>query len=238
MSEAQEEGGIDALRKLRTEPPQEAVETLEQAKAALPRLTAKDSQLLSELSFNQIRLSDEQRAKKRKAEAEASVRQALAAAEEAAKLDERNADAHLALAVAYGKLAGYVDSRTKLKYSTIIRREAERTLELNPGEDLAHHILGRWHYGIATLNPMMRAMGSALFGKLPQGDLNQAIAHLETAAKIKPDYAPHHRWLAAALEAAGRKEEARPHWETVLRLPVHDPEDRRAHTAARKALRK
>ena len=55
---------------------------------------------------------------------------------------------------------------------------------------------------------------------------------------LKPDYAPHHHRLAAALEAAGKKEEARPHWETVLHLPVHDPEDRRARTAARKALRR
>jgi tetratricopeptide (TPR) repeat protein len=57
-----------------------------------------------------------------------------------------------------------------------------------------------------------------VFAKMP-GRLAEAIAHYETALRLKPDYAEAHSYLANALAATpGRSAEAIAHYETALRL--------------------
>lgn len=73
------------------------------------------------------------------------------------------------------------------------------TIAGNPDGWMAHHNLGR------------------LLSRMPDG-LNEAIAHYETALRLKPDHARAHYSLGVALQRAGRPLEAVRHFEAALRL--------------------
>jgi len=168
-----------------------------------------------------------------------AAQKAVRYAETAAQLNPREAQAHLALAIAYGKMTGFVDNTTKMKLSRQIRDEATRALELDPGLDLAHQILGRWHYGIATLNPILKLAAKVVYGELPQASMDEAVAHLEKAAALNPKRLSNHHQLAMVYQAIGKPEKAGPHWKAILSLPSSgDPDDNAAVAAARKALGK
>ena len=168
-----------------------------------------------------------------------AAQNAVRYAETAAQLNPREAQAHLALAIAYGKMTDFVDNTTKMKLSRQIRDEAERALELDPGLDLAHQILGRWHHGIATLNPVLKFAARVVYGELPPASLEEAVAHLEKAVVLNPKRLSNHHQLAVLYQAAGKPEKALPHWKAILSLPAsEDPDDTAAVAAARKALGK
>lgn len=169
---------------------------------------------------------------------EAAVK-AVHYAETAAQLNPREAQAHLALAIAYGKMTDFVDNTTKMKLSRQIRDEANQALALDPKIDLAHQILGRWHYGIATLNPVLKWAAKIAYGELPAASLDEAVAHLEKATTLNPKRLSNHHQLAIAYQAVGKPEKALPHWKAILTLPSSgDADDEAAVAAARRILAK
>jgi len=104
-------------------------------------------------------------------EAEAYGRRSLEKAKEAVALAPGNSKAHLALAVAYGRLCDFEDNRTKVADSRFVKEEADKTLELDPKEDFAWHVLGRWNYRVATLNPMLKLIAKYIYGGMPEASL-------------------------------------------------------------------
>ena len=44
------------------------------------------------------------------------------------------------------------------------RLEAVRALELEPYNDLSHHLMGRWHYEMANLNMVVRTVIRVMYG--------------------------------------------------------------------------
>ena len=71
--------------------------------------------------------------------------QALTYAERAVQLAPNDAVNVLSVAISYGKLALFSDAADKVRYSRLIKENAERALALDPNYDFAHHVLGRWH---------------------------------------------------------------------------------------------
>ncbi|MBC8010990.1 MAG: hypothetical protein H7067_12945, partial [Burkholderiales bacterium] len=111
-----------------------------------PVILQKIAQQLSDLSL-EVATGQE-----KKSQAE----QALAYAKRAVEMAPDNAVNVLSLAVCYGKLAVFSDARTKIEYSRLVKQEAERAIALDPNYDWAHHLLGRWHYEVATLGSTTR----------------------------------------------------------------------------------
>ena len=170
------------------------------------------------------------------ADAKKAARHALDLAEQAVKANPKNAQAHLALAIADGKWTDFVDSQTKLALSRQIRAEAERAIALDPKLDLAYHVLGRWHLGVATVNPVFRLGARLTVGALPPASLEEAVRNLEKAAELSPKTIIHHQYLAVAYQALGKRNEAAQQWRIVLDLPATDSEDEKAKRQARAAL--
>ncbi|CAM2873689.1 hypothetical protein [Rariglobus hedericola] len=162
--------------------------------------------------------------------------QALAYAQRSVAVAPDNAENVLSLAVCHGTLAVYSDTRTKLRYSRLVKEEAERALVLNPDYDWAHHLLGRWHYEVATLGATKRFFVRIIYGGLPEASFNQAITHLERAVALAPKVAPHHLELGFALLAAGREADARVAFNRGLALPSTGKHDDAAKDRARAAL--
>lgn len=199
------------------------------------KLSPNDAAILVRISKQYSDLID---TTKPAAEAEKNARTALDYAKRAVELDPKLAKAHLSLAICYGKMTDFTDTKTKLEYSKEIRDETEKAIALDPTDDFAYHVLGRWNYGIASLSPALRFMVKIIYGGLPPASLEDAAKYLKKAAELAPQRIIHHQQLAIVYKALGKTDLAAKEWETVLTLHADDKADEAAQKQAREELKK
>lgn len=67
-------------------------------------------------------------------------------------------------------------------------QEAARTaLSLEPDNDLAHHLMGRWHFEMAQINFVVRQLIKLVYGAaLAPGKFEDALMEFETAVRLNP----------------------------------------------------
>jgi tetratricopeptide (TPR) repeat protein len=157
-------------------------------------------------------------------------------AKRAVKLDPNNAVNVLSVAIAHGRLATYSDTRTKVDYSRLIKADAERALELDPNYAWAHHLLGRWHYEIASLGSVARWFAKLIYGGLPDASFAEAESHLKRAIDLDPGNLIHRLELGFVYKAEGREADARREFEIGLSMPSNAKHDDIAKVRARAAL--
>lgn len=157
-------------------------------------------------------------------------------AQRSAKRAPENAVDVLSVAICYGKLALWTDIRTRINYSKLVREYAERAVALNPNYDYAHHVLGRWHYEVATLGATKRWLVRLIYGGLPPASLDEAVHELQRAVELAPDRPAHRVELGFALLAQGKKDEARASFERAVAMPMREKYDKEALRRARDAL--
>lgn len=122
-------------------------------------------------------------------------------------------DGHLALANAIGRSTLSMTARERVRRGTEVRAEALRTLELDPRNDGAWHILGRWNAEVQRLPPAERFFARTFLGGSSFGRASWDEA--ERDLRLAVEYAPNkivHRfdlaeilywrqdWLAAKLQ--------------------------------------
>jgi tetratricopeptide (TPR) repeat protein len=166
--------------------------------------------------------------------------EALAYARRAVKANSRSVDAHLAMAITLAKRTPLESSRANVETSRQLKAGIDRVLQLDPGNDTAWHLLGRWHLAYAQLSGARRAVGEMLFGKLPSSTAAEAVLCFERAVRENPNRLMHHIELGLACAAAGRPDDARRALEKGLSMPGRekdDPEEKRRGREALKALR-
>ncbi len=166
--------------------------------------------------------------------AEQHAQKALELARAAIAADAGSAQAHLSAAIAYGKLTDFVGAKTRFEYGKIIGDEARRATELDPKNDLAWHVLGRWHHGLSEVSGIERALCKAVFGGLPAASYDEAVACFQKAIAIAPARIMHHAELARTFTAQKKTALASAEWEQVLKLSAVDDEDRAYQREARK----
>lgn len=172
-----------------------------------------------------------------RARAKEAFEQAGRAARRAVQLEPGRAEGHLELAVALGRLALHEGGKQKVRLSRGIKEHADRALEIDPRQDRAHHVLGRWNRGIAQLNLLEKAAAQVVYGGLPEGaSYDAAIAHLEKAIALRPDYANHHLELARTYLAIKLKQKARQELEKAMACPPTTPFDADYHREAKRLL--
>lgn len=71
------------------------------------------------------------------------VGRAQECAQQAVKDDPKNATAHASLAVCYAKICAFAGIKEELADSRLFKEEAERTIALDPRQDVAYYLLGR-----------------------------------------------------------------------------------------------
>lgn len=172
------------------------------------------------------------------AQIRAQTRRALDYARRAVELEPDNALNVLSLAVCYGKMGVYSETRAKVRYSRLVKQEAERAIALDPNLDWAHHVLGRWHREVAGLGPATRFFVRMIYGGLPGASGQAAIRHLEKAVALAPWRVPHHLELGFAYLAAGRKEDARRSFARGFELPSTERYDEPAKDRAQTVWKK
>ena len=148
-------------------------------------------------------------------------------------------EGHLELSVALGRLALFKGGKEKIRLSKEIKAEADRALAIDPQQDRAEHVLGRWNRGIAELSFFEKAVANTILGGLPKGaTYDAAVTHFEQAIAINPDYANHHVELGRTLLELGLKAKARAEFEKALACPVKTPFDHEYKADARELMAK
>lgn len=119
-----------------------------------------------------------------------------------------------------------------------MKNYAEQALALDPAYDYALHVIGRWHYEVATLGAATRFFVRLVYGGLPDASTDEAVRQLRRATELSPQLPAHRVELGFALLAAGQREPARLAFETALALPKREKYDDEARLRAREALKK
>jgi tetratricopeptide (TPR) repeat protein len=130
-------------------------------------------------------------------------------ANRAAAIAPGNPEAQLAVAVSYGKLQPFQGNRQRFDAVHIIKDAADKAIELDPGNDLAWHVLGRWYKGLAEVDGLHRALAQAAFGVLPSATFEEAVTCFEKAIQLNPNRLMHYIELGAVYAEMGRKDDAR-----------------------------
>jgi len=153
--------------------------------------------------------------------------------------DPKNAMAQLAVAVSYGRVAPYLDNKTKIAYSKLVKQHADKARELDPrGNDLVYHVLGAWNYELANLNSVLRAIAQLIYGKLPTASNEAAVENFKKAIELNPRRLANFVELGRAYAALGQEDEARTALEKGLSLPNRQRDDPETKNRARAALKK
>jgi hypothetical protein len=164
--------------------------------------------------------------------------QALAYAKRAYALAPKVPENALSLAICYAKIGFYADTRTRIENSRLVKTYAEETLALDPNDDFGHHVLGQWHYEVASVGAAKRFLVKLIYGGLPPASTAEGVRHLRRAVELEPAIPAHHAELGLALLADGQREAGERELRQALALPrklkYDDEAKRRAHEALEK----
>ena len=161
---------------------------------------------------------------------------ALSCSQAAIQADPRNATAHICAAICYAKNFPYADNATKVLYSRSLKAEAEKAIALDPKQDVAYYLLGRWNYGVANMNLFYKGLVKLAYGGLPVASNAEAVRDFKQAIRLEPGRIINHAELAKVYRATGQKDLARQELETSARLKPLDPDDAEAQVEAAKEL--
>lgn len=141
------------------------------------------------------------------------------------KLAPRDSDAQLSEAITYGKLMPYLGKAEQIAAAPVIKAAADRALKLNPRNDNAWHVLGRWNQALANVSGVKRALGGMFFGKLPTGSYEESVKCFNIAIAIAPGRARNYIELGHTYALAGQPETARKFLKKGLSLPNQEKDD-------------
>ena len=147
-------------------------------------------------------------------------------------------EAQLAVGISYGKLTPLVSSKDQFAYSPLIKAAADKSLALDPANDLAWQVLGRWYLAVADVGGFKRAMAKVAYGSLPTATYADAVRCFEKAILLKPDRLMHHIELGRTYKQMGRDADARQSIMKGLALPDTEKDDPETKASGRELLKK
>lgn len=151
-----------------------------------------------------------------------------------------DAEGHFNLARALGKNALTQGPKARIKYAGDVRAQALECLKINPKHPGCLHVMGMWNAEVMRLSGFTRMMAKNFLGGKVFGSASWAEAkrYMEESVANDPDRIVHHVDLAGVYRDMGDKAKARAEYETVMKLPNRDFNDRHYKGEADAALRR
>ena len=162
----------------------------------------------------------------------------LVYARRATALAPEDAEAQLSTAISLGKMVPYQSSREQLDASPRIKAAVDKTIRLDPDNDIAWHVLGRWHQGLADVSKLKRTLGPLLYGELPTSTNEEAVICFEKAIALDPRCLRHYIELGVTYAQMGKNAEARKLIEKGLAMPNLEKDDPESKEHGREELAK
>jgi len=161
---------------------------------------------------------------------------ALAYSQKVAALGPNDSDAQLAPAITYGKMLPYQGSKAQVDAAPRIKAAADKALRLNPRNDSAWHVLGRWHQGLANVSGVKRALGGIFYGTLPEGTYAESIACFDKAIAINPHRLRHYIEEGRTYAQMGQVATAKRLLQKGIAMPNVEKDDSEIKLRGREAL--
>jgi len=163
---------------------------------------------------------------------------ALGYGQRAAALAPNDSDAQLSPAITYGKMLPLQGSKEQVDASPRIKAATDRAIRLDPRNDVAWHVLGRWHQALANVSGLKRALGGLIYGKLPTTTNEAAVDCFEKAIAINPNRLRNYIELGRTYAQMGKNAEARLFIEKGLSMPNTEHDDPELKQRGRDSLAK
>jgi tetratricopeptide (TPR) repeat protein len=163
---------------------------------------------------------------------------ALDYSERAAACGPKDCDAQLAPAITLGKMLPYLPTKEQVSASPKIKESVDKALAIDPRNDNAWHILGRWNRVLADISGAKRLLAGLVYGQLPKGSYEEAEAAMKKAIALNPRRLMHYIELGRIYAQMGRKEEARELITKGLGMPDAEKDDPETKERAKETLAK
>ncbi len=143
----------------------------------------------------------------------------------AATLAPNDSEAQLTKAITYGKMLPLLSKKEQVAASPVIKAAADRAIKLDPHNDLAWHVLGRWNQQIADVTGLKRTLGELLYGKLPTGSYAESVKCFNMAISINPNRLRHYIELGITYAMAAQPLTAKKFIQVGLAMPNKEKDD-------------
>jgi tetratricopeptide (TPR) repeat protein len=156
----------------------------------------------------------------------------------AAACGPRDCDAQLAPAITLGKMMPYLPSKEQVAASPRIKQSVDKAIAVDPRNDTAWHVLGRWNRVLAEVSTAKRYVAGMIYGKLPKGSNEEAERAMKKAIELNPNRLMHYIELGRIYAQMGRKEDARSYLNKGLAMPNTEHDDPETKERGRETLAK
>jgi len=163
---------------------------------------------------------------------------ALDYAQRAATLAPNDSEAQLSPAISYGKMVALQGIKEQIESARRIKDAVDKAIKLDPHNDLAWNVLGRWNKVLADVNGLKRAVGSLLYGELPTGSNTEAVLCFQKAIEINPNRLMHYIELGQTYAQMGKAADARRLIAKGLAMPDVEKDDPEIKRRGRETLAK
>ena len=163
---------------------------------------------------------------------------ALGYSQRAVALAPNDPEAQLSLAISLGKLLPLQGNKEQFANSPRIKATAEKVIALDPGNDLAWQIVGRWYLNLADVGTVKRALAQVAYGKLPPAKYEDAERCFLKAIELNPNRLMHYIELGRTYAQMDRDADARKFITKGLSLPETERDDPETKERGRQILKK
>lgn len=140
--------------------------------------------------------------------------------------DSNRVESNYIMAMASGKMTEIEsDNKKVISYVRDIKEYAERAVKINPNFGKAQYVLGKWHYEMYILSAFKKAAVRLMYGGLPSGDLDVAIACMEKCRNLEPYFTSNYLDLGRAYKEMGRPTQAIDVLSKLQKLPNRNSAD-------------
>lgn len=158
------------------------------------------------------------------------------AAKKAIALNPNNARANHWYATLIGKIGILEGTKQKITNSYEVKIYALKAIALDNNYDGTHHLMGRWHYEIASLSWAEKKIAGLIYSTLPEASLTEATGYFKKASMINPDEIRHQFWLGKTYLKMKETSKAAEAFRKVSSMKAYDNSDSNMQKEAKKLL--
>lgn len=119
---------------------------------------------------------------------------------EALKVEPENPTANYAMAMAWAQIGSISGAKEKVAAFSETKKYADLAIKYKPDYAEAYHLLGKWNYDLSNLSGIEKAAAKVLFGGVPPGTIQGAIASYEKCNQLKASIIQNYLDLAIAYK--------------------------------------